>query len=442
MSLMQQGAVLALRQILQGACQALGVGLGEAAVDSVEKFLSGRFTDHSQRLTVALRTANERAWKALEVALAGESFWSWLDPKEDRELRRSLRAFLDALPTEQLAPGREVFRQRCLEELRSARRAGLLQGQPDLPGLAREVAALARYADPWSALQAEEKLLREMAQTLTGHGYRNLGRLLTLRPVQGQSLLALASRHFFRRAVEEDQQLFQGLAWASWQNLARVQEQGFDQLRHILREHGRELDLHLSELQAGMERIHGAVLDIREEQHRQGERHRELYEAVLAVQQRLDRLEPGLAAADPLGPVDESERSLLKSVLARYRGLPEGQQRQLPALLHAVGRLLLRIGEAEEARSAFATVTGVLTDRRALGEAHSNAYRAALRRRDWPRALASFQQAALFDPKTWTDELLIAEVAEALQLPSAYARAFVQKIRADSFPQNRECPRR
>lgn len=436
MSLMQQGAVLALRQILQGACQLLGIELGDAAVDLVEKFLSDRFTDHSQRLTHALRTASERAWKALEVALAGESFWNWLDPKEDRELRRYLRSFLDATPTEQMGPGRDVFRQRCLEELRSARRAGLLQGKPDLPGLAREVAALVRYADPGSALQAEEQLLRGMAETLTGHGYANLGRLLTLRPVQRQSLLALASRHFFRRAVEEDQQLFQGLAWASWQNLARAQEQGFDQLRQALSEHGRELNLRLGELQAGMERIHGAVLDVRAEQDRQGERHRELYEAVLAVQQRLDRLEPGIAIPDPLGPIDESERSLLKSVLARYRGLPEGQQRQLPALLHAVGRLLLRIGEAEEARSAFATVTGVLTDRRALAESHSYAYQAALRRRDWPRALASYQQAALFDPETWTDELLIAEVGETLRLSAADARAFVQKIRADSFPQN------
>ncbi len=63
-------AVFAARQLIDGACLAVGVKeSGEAVVG----FLSRHLTDHSQRLTHALQEATDRAWKALEVALAGES---------------------------------------------------------------------------------------------------------------------------------------------------------------------------------------------------------------------------------------------------------------------------------------------------------------------------------------------------------------------------------
>lgn len=66
-------ATLAVRKLVDGACTAVGVGeVGEVAV-GVVAFLNERFTDHSQRLTVALQHANERAWRSLELSLAGES---------------------------------------------------------------------------------------------------------------------------------------------------------------------------------------------------------------------------------------------------------------------------------------------------------------------------------------------------------------------------------
>ena len=63
---------LALRQVVEGACAA--VGLKESG-EAVVGFLTGRFTDQSQRLTTALRQASDNAWKALEIALAGDSLW-------------------------------------------------------------------------------------------------------------------------------------------------------------------------------------------------------------------------------------------------------------------------------------------------------------------------------------------------------------------------------
>lgn len=67
-------STLALRKLVDGACTAVGVKEGGDVVVAVAAFLNERFTDHSQRLTAALHNANERAWKALELSLAGECF--------------------------------------------------------------------------------------------------------------------------------------------------------------------------------------------------------------------------------------------------------------------------------------------------------------------------------------------------------------------------------
>ena len=99
MSIFLSLSSLALRQVVDGACAALGVkDSGEAVVG----FLTERFTDHSQRLTAALQSANEKAWKALEVSLAGDSLWDRCKALaargEDQAFARQVRAFLDAAP--------------------------------------------------------------------------------------------------------------------------------------------------------------------------------------------------------------------------------------------------------------------------------------------------------------------------------------------------------
>ncbi len=137
-------AVFALRNLIDGACTAVGVREGGEAVIG---FLRRHFTDHSQRLRAALQQANDRAWRALEVALAGESLLGRLARAEDRAFRQQFRAFLDASAIGVIASD-PSFEQRCLRELRTARQAGRLtleglDGQtwatqlPRLPGEAR-----------------------------------------------------------------------------------------------------------------------------------------------------------------------------------------------------------------------------------------------------------------------------------------------------------------
>jgi hypothetical protein len=99
-------SALALRQLIGGACSAVGVAPGESAIEGVVGFLTRHFIDHSQRISEALRHTNERAWKALEVALAGESLWDrcklMLASGEDKAFREQVRPFLDACPLAEL----------------------------------------------------------------------------------------------------------------------------------------------------------------------------------------------------------------------------------------------------------------------------------------------------------------------------------------------------
>ena len=87
MATLQDLSAVALRQLVSGACNAIGSNLGGEAAERVIDFLAERFTDHSQRLTKALLGANERAWKAFEVALGLKEAYgpgpSGYNPKKD-----------------------------------------------------------------------------------------------------------------------------------------------------------------------------------------------------------------------------------------------------------------------------------------------------------------------------------------------------------------------
>ena len=75
MGIVQHLTTLVAGPLVKGVCEAAGLSMTDAPADSVAGALAARFKDHSHRLGEALRTANERAWQALEVALAGDSWW-------------------------------------------------------------------------------------------------------------------------------------------------------------------------------------------------------------------------------------------------------------------------------------------------------------------------------------------------------------------------------
>src|SRR5262249_11914430 len=121
-------AAMALRELLGAGGDQVGLSgldLESERLEKVVRFFSRRFRDHGERLPRALARSHERAWKALEIALAGEGMWGWLANKEDKAFRQRVRAFLDAAPCGELAAQGPEFRKACLKELRYARADGL-----------------------------------------------------------------------------------------------------------------------------------------------------------------------------------------------------------------------------------------------------------------------------------------------------------------------------
>ena len=400
MGIVHHLSALALGPAVKTACDAAGLNLTDGSTEGVSGFLAARFKDNSQRLAEALHQANARAWQTLEVALAGDSWWQrvkgLLGPREDQTLAHQVRAFLDATPLPELA-GKTKYREACLAELRGARKARLLGGKGPEATAAADL--FVRFVDPRSLLAAEGNLLDRIALELQQADYRNLAHLLTLQARQGQSLLTVAARYFFRRAVEDDSRLFQGLAFTFLDSLQTDQAQAFAALNLTLNEQGERLQTLLLEVQAVVVETHAAVLDVQEEQRRQGELAGDIYKAVGDLQRRLDLMQPQVRPRDSLSIRTDAERQLVKQVVARYRALPEEQRRGLPALLNAVGKLEVAAGDFETAQHDFATVATLTSDTQAKGEAHANAYRAALERRDWNAALRELIEAVKLDGK-------------------------------------------
>jgi serine/threonine protein kinase len=402
MSVLQHLSALALAPIARSACEAAGVNPVTSSPDSVVGCLTARFKDHSQQLAEALYKASERAWQALEVALAGDSLWErcklLLAPGEEKAFRDQVRAFLDVAPLGNLPGHGSEFRQDCLRQLRAARKAGLLHtGSLNAETLAGEVGAFARFSDPQHLIAADFRVLEQAAEELRRQGYGAVAHLVTLRPDNGQPLLILAVRYFFRRAIEEDSQLFQGLAFAQLERLQQTQEQGFAGLHHLLTEQGARLEQMLESLEKTVAETHAAVLDIQEEQKRHGEQHRDIDQAVIDVQRRLDLLQREVRPRDSLSIRSDGERRLVREVVSRYRALPEERRRELPALLNAVGKLEVAAGEFGAAEKDFAAVAELVSDRQAQGEAHLNAHRAALENRGWDTALSELLAAMELD---------------------------------------------
>ena len=176
-------STLALRQLIDGACKVVVSSAVGGAGDAVAGFLVRHFTDHSQRLTQALQNANDRAWRSLEIALAGDTLWDrckgLLTPRDEQAFRQQVQAFLVSTQLPDLPCNPTEFCQQCLGEIRAARKAGLLTGNTLEPKeLARHTRAFARFADPQSLLEAEWGVVKRMAKELEQHGFTKLAQLL------------------------------------------------------------------------------------------------------------------------------------------------------------------------------------------------------------------------------------------------------------------------
>jgi serine/threonine protein kinase len=395
---------LALRGSAHLGGELAGIGgAGGGAGEAVVKFLSQRFSDHSKRLTRALERSHERAWRAVEVAMAGNSWWERcqrvLTTTQERAFREQVQAFLKANPLDGADGFGPDFRAQCVAQLQAARKAGLFRQAPPPPDvLARHVGDLTRFSDPLAILQAERGSVGQVAAVLRQHGYNALATFLELRPASGPPVLAAAVRYFFHRELERDEELFRGLAYARLESLAEGQTAGFDSLAEALDKHGERLEGLLADVHSIVVQTRDDVLDMKAELQRQGQQMQELGNAVLRALQQHQLEKRALHSGDSLSVRDEDERRLVKDLVRRYRSLPPEERKQAPALLNAVGKLQVVAGDFESAERDFRAVADLVPQPGARAEAAHNAYLAALERRAWPEALTALKEAVQLDP--------------------------------------------
>jgi serine/threonine protein kinase len=403
MSIMLHLSTLALKGAAQTAGDVVGLGVAGLAAEQVAGFLLNRFVDQSQRLNRALARASDRAWRAVEVALAGNSWWDRckvaLSGADERGFREQIQAFLKANPLDGVDGHGVNFRSKCLAQLQAARKASLLEPAPPPPDrLARRVGSLARFGDPTSRVKAEYKVVVMIADELRKHGYDALATFLELRPASGPPVLASAVHYFFQREVEEDRELFQGLAYAQLESLAQGQSTGFASLADALDRQGERLEALLADVQEVVVQTHADVLDVKAELQRQGQQMHEFGDAVLRALEQHQLEKRTLHCTDSLSIRGEDERQLVKDLVRRYRSLPAEKRQQMPALLNAVGKLQVVAGEFEAAENDFLELAGMVSESSACAEAAHNAYLAALERRAWDDALVELKSAARHDP--------------------------------------------
>lgn len=307
MAVVQQLSVVAVRSLFEGFCRSIGFEAGAAASEAAVKFLGSRFTDHSARLSGALERATANAWRALELALAGDGWWDkikvTLARKEDQAFREQVGAFLRVTPLAGLPSHPPEFRQQALRDLRAAQKAGALGGGIDPQALARDAGPFARFSEPQALLDAEWRAIEQVTESLRQAGYGALAHFLTLRPHGETPMLAVAVRYFFRREIESDTALSAAMAFAQMERLQQLQEGGYDALHSLLTKQSARFEELMEGALAVLERVsvvvtetHGDVKDLKAAMDRHGQ-------AIDAVGQAVFR-----ALATTGGPVGEPVR--------------------------------------------------------------------------------------------------------------------------------------
>ncbi len=249
-----------------GLRQFLGDGI-QHVIGSV----ADQFRDHSQALPRAVDAANERSWKALAIALAGDGFFDQIKllwaGGDDRALREQVRPLL-AHSAAHFDQTPAAFRKACLAELRCAREAGLLSTDSiSAEEIGWQVVQFPFAANPQALINGSARAMARLSGDLAPH-CPNLSELLRRPSSSGAPLLVAAFSFFLRRQVETHDELARGLTFEGLRHLSATQEQAFGELDRALGELGDRFDLVLGQLgriEAVAAATHATVLDLRQE---------------------------------------------------------------------------------------------------------------------------------------------------------------------------------
>lgn len=388
--------------LIQGLClfaveQFPGSEVGGESARRLLAALQNHLSDQSRKLPLALQRACRNAWKALELALAGDSLGerlrSLLASGDRRAFAEQVRLFLKSCPPPEGEANESTFRQSCLRELGLADRRGLLDGPLDADALARRVGEFSRFSSPTDLLHARRQATDEIAAGLREAGLMNLARLVGFQPAERPSLLVQGVQFFFRREVESNQELARGLTFSQLEGLSQVQQAGFAALAELLSCQGENLERLLGDLHALSAQTHAEVLDIHAELRQQGGQMEQLYQAVLELRERLKVSEQKVLPQTCQTVSNEGDLRRIRDVKTRYWSLREDQRRHAPALGNAVGALSMAAGDYPDAQKAFMEAADTAVDGQSQAVAHLNAYQAALQQGHWDEALAHLRKA-------------------------------------------------
>jgi serine/threonine protein kinase len=373
--------------------------VGESA-DRVVGFLASRVSDQGRLIIQALTTASEKAWRALEVALAGESLWNKLDAADEKALRQQIRNLLENMPLP-LLTGRREFGRLCLRELQEARKKGLLITETAIEDFTRPPHGFTKQTEQSAVIEKERAAIQEMSAILQREKLTNLAWLVGQEVQAGQGLLVVAAKYFFRRAVETNPVLARSVEFTRLESLTANQAAGFQQLDQLLRDHGAKLQSLLDGLMAVAVQTRDAVLDVQAEQKKHGEQLSDLYKLVLqlveqAQMQQRREVKPG----DSCTMRGTREKERVQDLVDRYEALPESERQQRPALLNTVAMLQVASGETKAAQQNFEQLAMLVADPQVQAQAFCNAYQAAIERKDFPAALEALRRAVAIAPET------------------------------------------
>jgi hypothetical protein len=333
MAIVQHLSVLAVRSLFEGFCKSIGFEAG-AAADAAVKFLGNRFTDHSARLNEALQRATSNSWRALELALAGDSWWDKvkvsLARREDQAFREQVGAFLRMTPLAGLPSHPPEFRQQALRDLRAAQKAGVLTaGGIDPQALAQRSSPFARFADPQALLDAEWQAIEAVIGVLRDANYSALAHFLSLRPHGEMPMLVVSVRYFFRRELENDTQLSTALSFAQMERLAQMQEAGYDALSAAITRNTEKLEGLMEGALAVLEQMnvvvletHGDVKDVKAALDRHGQHLEAVGQSVFRALSLQGQ--PGAPAGEPARKEEDVRLEVLNALLKTpHRNLQE-----------------------------------------------------------------------------------------------------------------------
>lgn len=368
----------------------LSFGLRYVFSESVENVLDtieNRLTDHSKALPKALSKANDRAWEAVGLALAGDS---WLGRIKDifidgdiKGIRDQIMGFLRQTPTGLESRSAHV-RAKATEEWLDLRKAKKLSAElHSHTDIAIRAASMERIGDQVQIIAAAHRAVEDTAFTLQTEA-PFLADLLIAAPPGGTPLLVAAFAFFFRREIETNPELANGLSFDFLRQICKQQEQGFALL-----------DARTSGINDQLGRLFDAI-----EESIAGV-HAKLSELGAKLDRLIEQRDIPTSISEPLrvSVTSKKELDFLQMVREQFRNLPPEHIES--ADWTRLGDVLAAAGEpkqADESHAASAEAANAVGDREREAEAEFKRFRASCEMGDRDAAITYLQRALAIQP--------------------------------------------